>query len=125
MRRKNPRHQRSYVDVADEHGWRIFDYQIPYSRSYAKAARCGLPLSQTSNVHWDRIEGFRRLKNDILAGCGHNAMKAVNQALTLRTKLLVAEYGRKRVIAALAQIEDVEFETIERENRVCQEEKAE
>ena len=42
-------------------------------------------------------------------------MKAVNQALTLRTKLLVAEYGRKRVIAALAQIEDVEFETIERE----------
>ena len=42
-------------------------------------------------------------------------MKEVNQALTLRTKLLVAEYGRKQVIAALAQIEDVEFETIERE----------
>ena len=57
-------------NVADEHGWRIFDYQIPYSRSYAKAARCGLPLSQTSNVHWDRIEGFRRLKNDILAAVG-------------------------------------------------------
>ena len=57
-------------DVADEHGWRIFDYQIPYSRSYAKAARRGLPLSQTSNVHWDRIAGFRKLKNDILAAVG-------------------------------------------------------
>ena len=42
-------------------------------------------------------------------------MTIVNQALTLRTKLLVAEYGRKRVIAALAQVEDVEFESIERE----------
>ena len=42
-------------------------------------------------------------------------MTVINQALTLRTKLLVAEYGRKQVIAALAQVEDVEFETIERE----------
>lgn len=42
-------------------------------------------------------------------------MTVVNQALALRTKLLVAEYGRKRVIAALAEAEDAEFETIERE----------
>ena len=42
-------------------------------------------------------------------------MTVVNQALALRTKLLIAEYGRKRVIAALAQAEDVEFEAIERE----------
>ena len=57
-------------DVADEHGWQIFDYQIPYSRSYAKAARNGLPLSQTPDARWDRIEGFRRLKDDILAAVG-------------------------------------------------------
>lgn len=42
-------------------------------------------------------------------------MTAVSRTLTLRTKLLVAEFGRKRVIAALAQAEDVEFEAIERE----------
>ena len=42
-------------------------------------------------------------------------MTAANQALAIRTKLLVAEYGRKRVIAALAEAEDVKFETIERE----------
>ena len=42
-------------------------------------------------------------------------MTLVNQALALRTKLLVAEYGRKRVIAALADAVDVDLETIERE----------
>ena len=51
-------------------------------------------------------------------------MTAVNQALTLRTKLLVAEYGRKRVIAALAQAEDVEIETIEREVDAVRERRA-
>ena len=40
---------------------------------------------------------------------------AGNQTLTLWTKLLVAEYGRSRVIAALAQAEDAEFEAIEHE----------
>ena len=40
---------------------------------------------------------------------------ARNQILTLRTKLLVAEYGRNRVIAALAEAEDAEFEALERE----------
>ena len=51
-------------------------------------------------------------------------MTVVNQALTLRTKLLVAEYGRKRVIAALAQVEDAEFETIEREVEAVKERRA-
>ena len=40
---------------------------------------------------------------------------AVNQTLMLRAKLLVAEYGLKRVIAALAQAEGAELEAIERE----------
>ena len=61
---------REVRDVAGEHGWRIFDYQIPYSRSYAKAARSGLPLSRTSDARWDRIDGFRSLKDDILAAVG-------------------------------------------------------
>ena len=57
-------------DVAGQHGWRMFDYQIPYSRSYAKAARSGLPLADTPNAHWDRVAGFRRLKDDILSAVG-------------------------------------------------------
>ena len=40
---------------------------------------------------------------------------AENQTLTLWTKLLVAEYGRRRVITALAQAEDADLETIEQE----------
>jgi len=57
-------------NVAGVHGWKIFDYQIPYSRSYAEAARKGLPLSQTPRARWDRKEGFRSLKNDILEAVG-------------------------------------------------------
>ena len=57
-------------DVAGRHGWRIFDYQIPYSRSYAKAARNGLRLARTPNAHWDRVAGFSSLKNDILSAVG-------------------------------------------------------
>lgn len=57
-------------EVADQHGWRIFDYHIPYSRSYAKAARNGLPLAETKGAHWDRVAGFRRLKDDILSAVG-------------------------------------------------------
>lgn len=57
-------------EVASQHNWRIFTYQIPYSRSYAKAARNGLPLANTPSAHWDRKAGFRGLKNDILAAIG-------------------------------------------------------
>lgn len=57
-------------EVASQHGWRIFDHQIPYSRSYAKAARKGLPLAHTPNAHWDRIAGFKSLKDDILSAVG-------------------------------------------------------
>ena len=57
-------------DIAGEHGWRIFDYQIPYSRSCLRAARSGLPLSRTPHARSDRIDGFGRLKDDILAAVG-------------------------------------------------------
>lgn len=59
-------------DVARQHGWPIFEYQIPYSRSYAKAARHGLPLARTKDARWNRIAGFESLKDDILAAVGVN-----------------------------------------------------
>ena len=51
-------------------------------------------------------------------------MTVVNQALALRTKLLVAEYGRKQVMAALAQVENVKFADIEREVDAVREKKS-
>ena len=57
-------------DVAGRHGWRIFDYQIPYSRSYGKAARNGLPLARTPYAQSDRVAGFSSLKDDILSAVG-------------------------------------------------------
>lgn len=53
-------------EVAKEHEWRIFDYRIPYSRSYATAAREAVPLSRTKYAWWDRITGFKGLKDQIL-----------------------------------------------------------
>jgi len=51
-------------------------------------------------------------------------MTASNPLLALHTKLLVTEYGRKRVIEALAEAEDVGFETIERELDAVRQRKA-
>ena len=56
--------------VAEERAWKVFGYEIPYSRSYARASRDGKPLSHTPHARWDRIEGFRRLKDEILNAVG-------------------------------------------------------
>jgi len=47
-----------------------------------------------------------------------------DQVLTLRTRLLVAEYGRNRVLAALADAESAEFEDLEREVEALRERKS-
>lgn len=55
---------------AQRRGWRVFDYQMPYSRSYVRAAREGTRLLMTPHARWDRIVGFRGLKDDILKAVG-------------------------------------------------------
>ena len=61
---------REVREVANRHHWRIFDYRIPYSRSYATAARNAMPLSRTPYAGWDRVKGFSVLKNQILKAVG-------------------------------------------------------
>lgn len=56
--------------LAEEHGWHVFNYRIPYSRSYAQAAREATPLAQTPYARWERIEGLDQLKNEILQAVG-------------------------------------------------------
>lgn len=68
-----PEGQKSIKEVREEalrHGWNIFQNQVKYSASYAKAAREGTPLSQTSYARGDVIGGFRRLKNEIFETLG-------------------------------------------------------
>lgn len=63
-----PEGQQSIKEVRDEarrHGWKVFDNQVKYSASYAKAAREGTPLSQTSYVRGNVARGFRQLKDEI------------------------------------------------------------
>jgi len=102
-------------EFACQNDWLIYKSQIPYSRSYPKASRNGLALSRTPNAQWDRIQGFKSLKEEIFCKHRHSRMTNASETLTLRTKLLIAEYGRKKVIAALAKVEGVEYEVIDRE----------
>jgi len=68
-----PEGQQSIKEVREEaqrHGWHIFENQVKYSASYAKAAREGTPLAQTSYAHYDVIRGFDRLKSEIFETLG-------------------------------------------------------
>ncbi|MCZ0945690.1 MAG: hypothetical protein OXJ53_21760 [Gammaproteobacteria bacterium] len=47
----------------------------------------------------------------------------MNRYLDLRTRMLVTEFGKKRVLEALATIEGVDLHTVERELAACQERK--
>jgi chromosome partitioning protein len=63
-----PEGQRSIKDVtklAVEHGWHVCENQVRYSASYAKSAREGTPLSQTSYARRGVVEGFRRLAKEV------------------------------------------------------------
>jgi chromosome partitioning protein len=63
----------SMVEVnreAEKHGWRVFENHVPYSRSYAKAAREGTPIGSTSHVRWYRAEEFKRVVDEVLGVLG-------------------------------------------------------
>lgn len=64
------RSTKAVTAFAQDRGWRIFPTPIPYSKSYARAARDRSPISRTRFARWDRIEGFRRLKDEILGVIG-------------------------------------------------------
>ncbi len=67
---KGPEGRSSINEVREQaqiHGWHIFENQIKYSASYARAGREGTSLRQTSNVRQDVIAGFERLKNEVFA----------------------------------------------------------
>lgn len=55
---------------AEERNWTVFDYQMPYSRSYAQASRDGMPLAHTRHARTDRVAGFGGLKDEILRALG-------------------------------------------------------
>lgn len=56
--------------VAEEQGWNVCENQVRYSAAYAKSARERTPLSRTSYVRREVIEGFRRLADEVFALIG-------------------------------------------------------
>jgi len=55
---------------AEKHGWHIFETGVRYSASYAKAAREGTPLEQTSNVHWYVSAEFNKFVKEFFERIG-------------------------------------------------------
>jgi chromosome partitioning protein len=63
-----PEGQQSIKEVTDfaaKEGWYVCDNQMRYSASYAKSAREGTPIAQTSYARGEVISGFAKLKNEI------------------------------------------------------------
>ena len=52
-------------EQANEHGWYIFNNELPHSKTYPRAARAGAPISQTNNARWYVVDGFNSLKSEI------------------------------------------------------------
>ena len=62
--------KRTVREVANQHSWYVFDNEIPYSRSYAKGAREGQPISRTSYARSYRIEEFRAFAREFQGRIG-------------------------------------------------------
>ena len=68
-----PEGQQSIKEVTDfaaKEGWYVCENQMRYSASYAKSAREGTPIAQTSYARGDVISGFAKLKNEIFGLLG-------------------------------------------------------
>lgn len=48
-----------------KNGWHVFDNQIRYSASFAKSAREGASLEQTSYARWEVINGFKQFADEV------------------------------------------------------------
>jgi chromosome partitioning protein len=76
-----PEGQRSITEVTNfakkidpdswkEEEWYVCENQVRYSASYAKSAREGTPIAQTSYVRDEVSQGFRKLKDEIFGIIG-------------------------------------------------------
>ena len=67
---EGPEGRSSITEVREQaqiHDWHIFENQIKYSASYARAGREGTPLRLTSDARQSVIQDFERLKNEVFA----------------------------------------------------------
>jgi chromosome partitioning protein len=51
---------------AKKHKWNVFENRVPYSASYARAAREGTPLEKTTQVRWWVSNDFDKVVNEFI-----------------------------------------------------------
>jgi MinD-like ATPase involved in chromosome partitioning or flagellar assembly len=104
-----PEGARSIKEVQAEgrkKNWHVFQTQVRYSRSYAKAAREGKPIGATSNVHGYVAREFVQFADEFLEAVGltqEEHMITSSQFLDYEVALLLAKYGKSALLAAFAK----------------------
>lgn len=74
-----PEGRRSVKEVqaeAKKNGWHVFSKHLRYSASYAKAAREGTPIGNTSYVRWEVATEFSSFFDEFLASIGLEKAKS-------------------------------------------------
>jgi chromosome partitioning protein len=56
--------------IALKNGWYVFENEVPYSRSYPKGAREGLPIFRTSYSRWTQADRFSRFAEEFALRIG-------------------------------------------------------
>lgn len=70
---EGPEGRKSIKEVtveAKKNGWPLFETQVRYSRSYAKAAREGTPIGSTSYSRWYVASEFARFRDEFFRAIG-------------------------------------------------------
>ena len=69
----NQEKEQSRVNIAEEaeeRGWNLFRYRMPYSRSFPQALRSNMPLASTRYARQTIIEEFHGFKDEFLRAVG-------------------------------------------------------
>ena len=69
----NQEKEQSRVNIAEEaeeRGWNLFRYRMPYSRSFPRALRSNMPLASTRYARQTIVEKFHGFKDEFLRAVG-------------------------------------------------------
>lgn len=62
--------KREVKQIASEHKWRVFRHEIPYSKSWPKAARDGTPIGRTSHARRKVANAFLEFSSEFFQAIG-------------------------------------------------------
>lgn len=62
--------KKSVREIAHTNGWYVFDSEVPFSRSFPKGAREGMPIFRTSYSRWSKVRQFNKVAEEFAQRIG-------------------------------------------------------